>query len=118
MCASCSSRGRASATRSRRPKSNGSGSTVSASRSSFCNTIPPTGSRTPQRVFTQEVGMTRNRIFGLIGVLWGGAILIGRLVAAPAAPGGGAYGAGQSAGLIFAILLLGVGAYFLFKKPK
>jgi hypothetical protein len=62
-------------------------------------------------------GMTRNRIFGLIGVIWGGAILLSRLLGSTPPPGKGAYGAGQAAGLVFAFLLLIVGAYYLFKKP-
>jgi hypothetical protein len=61
--------------------------------------------------------MTRNRVFGLIGVLWGGAIIIGRVLGLSAASGTGAYAAGQVAGLGFGILLLIVGAYFLAKKP-
>jgi hypothetical protein len=61
-------------------------------------------------------GFTRNRVFGLIGVLWGGAVLLVRL-----AGGGqhtavnGAYASGQSAGLIFAGLLFLVGLYYLVK---
>ena len=55
--------------------------------------------------------MTRNRIFGLMGVLWGGPILISRgLGTSSAAAGGGAYAAGQAAGLGLGILFLVVGA--------
>jgi hypothetical protein len=35
-------------------------------------------------------GITRNRVFGLIGVLWGGSVLLSRLL------GGGPAGAGNS----------------------
>jgi hypothetical protein len=61
--------------------------------------------------------MTRNKIFGLIGVLWGGAILISRVFGSPRPAVDGAYAAGQAVGLAFGILLLIVGAYFLAKKP-
>lgn len=61
--------------------------------------------------------MTGNRVVGLIGVLLGGAILLNRVLGWSAVPGGGAYGAGQVAGLGFAILVLIMGAYFLAKRP-
>ena len=57
----------------------------------------------------------RNRIFGAIGVLWGGFILLGRLAADRPVEGPGAYTAGQMAGLIFAVLLLIVGLLYLIK---
>jgi hypothetical protein len=57
----------------------------------------------------------RNRILGAIGVLWGGLILLGRLVADRPVDGPGAYGAGQTAGLIFAVLLFVVGLFYLIK---
>jgi hypothetical protein len=60
----------------------------------------------------------RNRIFGAIGVLWGGAIIVKHFAAAHAVSGNAAYAAGQSIGFVFGILLLLVGAYFLFKNPK
>ena len=57
---------------------------------------------------------TRNRILGGIGVLWGGGILLFRLFGSqPAAAG--AYGAGQTAGLVFGGLLFVVGLYYLIK---
>lgn len=64
-----------------------------------------------------EGAMTRNRVLGLIGVIWGGAILLSRFLSASPPSGSGAYGAGRAAGLVFAILLLVVGGYYLFKKP-
>ena len=43
----------------------------------------------------------RNRILGLIGVLWGGAIVVTRLLAGgPAGGESGAYAAGQTGGLV------------------
>jgi len=60
----------------------------------------------------------RNRIVGAIGMVWGGAILFSRLILSrtQSAPGS-AYASGQSAGLIFGVLLFVVGAYYFFKKP-
>jgi hypothetical protein len=47
----------------------------------------------------------RSRILGGIGVVWGGA----------APERSGAYGAGQTAALVFAVLLVAVGGYYLLK---
>jgi hypothetical protein len=59
----------------------------------------------------------RNRIFGAIGVIWGGAILIyGIAKGGPA--GEGTYAAGQTTGLVFGGLLFCVGMYFLVKGGK
>ena len=57
----------------------------------------------------------RNKIFGGIGVLWGGAIVL-RWLTSGSPAGSGAYEAGQSGAVIFGALLLIVGAYYLFKK--
>jgi hypothetical protein len=56
----------------------------------------------------------RNRIFGLIGVLWGGAMLISSF-SQGGPQGAGAYAAGQNAALIFAVALVAVGGYYLLK---
>jgi hypothetical protein len=53
----------------------------------------------------------RNVIFGGIGVLWGGGILLYTLLGG--ARSGGAHGAGQVAGLVFGLLLFGVGLFYL-----
>ena len=55
-----------------------------------------------------------NRIFGGIGVVWGGAMLVSAFLRA-GPEGSGAYGAGQSAALVFAVLLVAVGGYYLLK---
>jgi hypothetical protein len=56
----------------------------------------------------------RNRVFGWIGVVWGGAILVWSLIkGGPQGPGG--YAAGQMGGMIFAALLFVVGMYCLIK---
>src|SRR2546428_2854257 len=49
-------------------------------------------------------GILRNRIFGGIGVLWGGALLVSKLVSGRWVNGSGAYASGQIVGLVFAIL--------------
>ena len=56
----------------------------------------------------------RNRILGAIGVIWGGAMLVSALLRARP-EGSGAYGAGQGAGLVFAVLLVVVGGFYLLK---
>jgi len=59
----------------------------------------------------------RNKILGLIGVLWGGGILVSAFLRD--APGGSnAYAAGHTAGLVFGGLLFLVGAYYLFKRAQ
>jgi hypothetical protein len=70
----------------------------------------------------EEVYM-RNRILGAVGVLWGGLILLGRLGAGRPVSGTGAYAGGQAIGLVFAVLLLVVGLYYLVRgggpaRPK
>jgi hypothetical protein len=60
--------------------------------------------------------MTKNRVLGLIGVLWGGGMLLARLArGAGEAAANGAYAAGQTVGLIFGALLFLVGLYYLIK---
>ena len=56
----------------------------------------------------------RNRIFGGIGVLWGGAVLVSSLMKG-GPEGQGAYAAGQTGGMIFGGLLFVAGLYFLIK---
>ena len=59
----------------------------------------------------------RNRIFGAIGVVWGGAVLVSMFLKG-GPKGAGAYGAGQVGGLVFGGLLFVVGLYFLVKGGK
>ena len=53
----------------------------------------------------------RNIIFGAIGVLWGSLLLLYSIFGP--ANQGGAYGAGQTAGTVFGVLMLGAGLYYL-----
>jgi hypothetical protein len=56
----------------------------------------------------------RNRVFGAIGAVWGGAILVRTyLVGGP--EGSGAYREGQVAAIAFAALMLAVGGYYLIR---
>jgi len=60
----------------------------------------------------RELGSSRNRIMGGIGTAWGLAIII---YSATTTRYGGAYGAGQVAGMMFGILMFGVGLYYLIR---
>lgn len=60
--------------------------------------------------------MTKSRILGVIGVLWGGGMLLARVArGAGDAATNEAYAAGQMVGLIFGALLFLVGLYYLIK---
>ena len=52
----------------------------------------------------------RNLVFGGIGVLWGGAVLVYSFLTPRA---GGAYGVGQAMGTGFGLLMFAVGLYYL-----
>jgi len=58
----------------------------------------------------------RNRVLGAIGVIWGGLILLGRLIGGDPEEGAGAYAAGQMTGVVFGVLLLVVGLYYLTRS--
>lgn len=60
----------------------------------------------------------RNKIFGGIGVIWGSLVLYGGLSSPASEAGSEAYKNGQTGALVFGALLLGVGLYYFFKKPK
>lgn len=60
----------------------------------------------------------RNKIFGGIGILWGGAIVLRWLVTDNPAAGNAAYQSGQNGAVLFGVLLLGVGIYTFFKKAS
>lgn len=62
--------------------------------------------------------MRRNKISGRVGVVLGGLMLLSQLSArSSSVPGGAAYEAGRSAGLIFGIVMLVAGLYYL-KRAK
>lgn len=67
----------------------------------------------------------RNKIFGGVGILWGGFILVNWLLfGTSSAPGhtNAAYRTGYTMGQwgahIFGVALLIAGLYYFFKKPK
>ena len=60
----------------------------------------------------------RDRALGAIGVLWGGLMLLGRLAGGSPGDGAGAYGMGQVVGLVFAVLLVAVGLYYLVRGGR
>lgn len=60
----------------------------------------------------------RNKIFGGVGVLWGGAILFRGLTSVSAGGGSSAYQAGQSGALIFGALMFAAGMYYVFRKSS
>jgi hypothetical protein len=59
----------------------------------------------------------RNRIFGAIGVIWGGAVLASAFLRDSPA-GSNAYSAGNAVGIGFGALLFVVGGYYLFRGAK
>ena len=59
----------------------------------------------------------RNKIFGAIGILWGGAILLNWLTASAPAAGSAAYQGGHTAAVVFGAVMFGAGLYYFFKKP-
>lgn len=61
--------------------------------------------------------MMRNRIFGGIGVLWGGAILLSGLVPKTAEVSA-SYSSGQSVGYVVGSVMLAVGGYYLVSGRK
>ena len=60
----------------------------------------------------------RNKIFGGIGILWGGGVVLTRLLSDSSSANPGAYQAGQSAAFWFGVVMLGAGLYYFFKKPS
>jgi LPXTG-motif cell wall-anchored protein len=60
----------------------------------------------------------RNKIFGGIGVIWGSLILYNGLTSSASEASSTAYKSGQTGALVFGAVLLGLGLYYFFKKPK
>jgi LPXTG-motif cell wall-anchored protein len=60
----------------------------------------------------------RNKIFGAIGILWGGGIVGHRLIAGPSTLGTSAYQNGQSLAVLLGAAMLAAGLYYFFKKSK
>lgn len=62
------------------------------------------------------------KILAVIGILWGGAIVVHWLIAGTHPEGSGAFASGYQAGQNFAVVFGAVmfvsGLYYLFKKAK
>jgi hypothetical protein len=58
----------------------------------------------------------RNRIFGAVGVLWGGSILFRWYTSSLPPAANSAYAAGERFAVLFGLAMLVVGLYYLFKK--
>lgn len=57
----------------------------------------------------------RNLIFGSIGTLWGGAIVLSSFFRSAQSTSGGSYQAGLSAGIVFAGLMFIVGSFTAYR---
>jgi hypothetical protein len=62
--------------------------------------------------------LVRNKIFGGIGILWGGSLLFRWLTSGPTGSGSSAYQAGQSGAVFFGTLMFAVGLYYFFRKSE
>ncbi len=51
---------------------------------------------------------------GAVGILWGGGMLLSFFMRGGSV-GGGAYGAGQTVGLLFGVVMFGAGLYYVIK---
>jgi len=60
----------------------------------------------------------RNKIFGAIGIIWGGAILLNWLMSNASTTGSAAYQGGHSAAVVFGAVMFCAGLYYFFKKPR
>jgi hypothetical protein len=60
----------------------------------------------------------RNKIFGTIGIIWGGGIVLSWLFSPGSSGGSEAYQAGQSGAVIFGVIMLAAGICYVAKKPK
>jgi len=60
----------------------------------------------------------RNLISGVVGVLFGGAILLYGLSGQGRPRGAGAFAAGQMIGMVFGVLLLGGGVFYLVQAAR
>ena len=73
----------------------------------------PSAARLIPALDANERKVMRNRIVGGIAVVWGGGMLVSFFLRTP--EGSGAYEAGRTAALVFAVLLVVVGGYYLLK---
>jgi hypothetical protein len=62
-----------------------------------------------------EVDLKR-RVLGVVGVIFGGGIILARLLGSTDLSTSPSYRSGQIAGLIFGIIFFGIGIYYLLKN--
>ena len=60
----------------------------------------------------------RNKIFGGIGILWGGGLVFRWLFSSSPSTGSSAYQSGQSGAVVFGLIMLLAGLYYFFKKSS
>lgn len=60
----------------------------------------------------------RNKIFGAIGALWGGSIVLNWLVSDRPVNVNANYQAGLDAAVVFGCLMMLAGIYYFFKRPN
>ena len=59
----------------------------------------------------------KNKILSIIGIIWGGAIVL-RWLLSGTEEGSGAYQSGQTFAAVFGVIILGISIYNFFRKPK
>ena len=59
----------------------------------------------------------RNRIMGIIGILWGGGVLVSFMMREEGI-WGGSYGLGQLFGLLFGLAMFVAGIYYVAKGDR
>ncbi|MEQ9264571.1 MAG: hypothetical protein RLN81_05080 [Balneolaceae bacterium] len=59
----------------------------------------------------------KNKILSIVGILWGGGIIL-RWLLSNSSDSGGAYQTGQGFAVILGVFILGISLYNFFKKPK
>jgi hypothetical protein len=64
-----------------------------------------------------EVELKR-RVLGAVGVIFGGGIILTRLLGSNDLSTSSSYRSGQIAGLIFGTMFFGIGIYYLLKKDS
>lgn len=60
----------------------------------------------------------RNKIFGAIGAIWGGSIVLNWLFSDRPVNMNADYQAGNDAAIIFGFLMMLAGVYYFFKRPS
>jgi len=60
----------------------------------------------------------RRKVLGAIGVVWGGGLLALHLTRGAGPSRIGRYAAGRGPALVFAVLLFGIGLYYLLRPAR